>query len=193
MSPRISWALPSLALATFCGAAQAQTPAAAPPPAPFTLTSPAFKDGELMPAKYGDIRLTNNVNTCGPDAAKVSPALAWANPSDRAQTYAVMMLDVDAGLGASHFVAYDIPKAKLSLAEGELLDPKGFVAGKNYRAENYSGPCPPAGPAHHYVITLIATDLAPGTLKPGLTRDELLAALNGHNVGTASLIAKYGR
>ncbi len=160
---------------------------------PFTLTSPAFKDGELMPAAYGDIRLANEVNSCGMAAKKISPALSWANPPEKTQSFVVLMLDADAGLGASHWVAYDIAAAKRSLVEGEAAQPSGFVAGKSYRAENYSGPCPPAGPAHHYVINIYATDLAPGTLKPGLNREELLESLKGHNLATASMIGKYAR
>src|SRR4051812_13433789 len=63
-------AAPSPAGAPAAGAGAAP---AAPPAPPFVLTSPDFKDGQTMPVSYGDIRLTNNVNTCGPDAKKVSP------------------------------------------------------------------------------------------------------------------------
>jgi Raf kinase inhibitor-like YbhB/YbcL family protein len=200
----IQIAFSAAAIAFAAGVAHAQASAAAPaapaapaaggaapaaPAAPFLLTSPDFKDGGMMPAKYGDIRTP----ACGPEAMKVSPALAWTGTPARAVTLVVTMLDVDAGLGAAHFIAYDIPKDKTSLAAGELLAPKDFVAGTNYRMENYSGPCPPAGPAHHYVITLWATDLAPGTLKPGMTRDQVLAALTGHNVGVANIIGLYQR
>jgi Raf kinase inhibitor-like YbhB/YbcL family protein len=159
------------------------------------LTSPDFKDGEKFPVSYGDIRLTNNVNTCGPDAKKVSPALAWTGTPARAVTLVLTMLDVDAGLGAAHFVVFDIPKDVTSLPAGALTaDPMGkFVAATNYRMEAYSGPCPGAGPAHHYVITLWATDLAPGTLKPTMTRDQVIMALTGHNVGVANIIGLYQR
>lgn len=195
-------AVSAAALAMAGGAAYAQAPAApagggaaapATPAPPFVLSSPDFKDGALMPVKYGDIRLTNGANTCGPDAMKVSPALSWSGTPARAVTLVVTMFDVDAGLGAAHFIVYDIPKDVTSLSAGALTaDPKGqFVAGMNYRMEAYSGPCPGAGPAHHYVITLWATDLMPGTLKSGMTRDQVIAALTGHNVGVANLIGLY--
>jgi phosphatidylethanolamine-binding protein (PEBP) family uncharacterized protein len=46
---------------------------------------------------------------------------------------------------------------------------------------------------HHYIITVIATDIPPGTLKPGLTRDELLAALRGHALAPASTVGRFKR
>jgi hypothetical protein len=38
---------------------------------------------------------------------------------------------------------------------------------------------------------LIATDLDPKALQPGMTRDELFAALNGHTKGAAGLILRF--
>jgi hypothetical protein len=40
-------------------------------------------------------------------------------------------------------------------------------------------------------LTLIATDLDPKALQPGMTRDELFAALNGHAKGAAGLILRF--
>ena len=45
---------------------------------------------------------------------------------------------------------------------------------------HYFGPCTPAGAPHHYTFTLIATDLEPMALQPGMTRDEVMKALDGH-------------
>jgi Raf kinase inhibitor-like YbhB/YbcL family protein len=108
------------------------------------------------------------------------------------------MVDPDGGngLGAVHWVAYGIPPTKTSLAEGEASSaPKDFVAGKNnVGTDHYFGPCGPAGHAlHHYVITVIATDLAPDALKPGLTRDELIKELRGHALAPASIVGRYTR
>jgi phosphatidylethanolamine-binding protein (PEBP) family uncharacterized protein len=58
----------------------------------------------------------------------------------------------------------------------------------------YRGPCPPAGQVpHHYTITVIASDLAPGALPPALTRDELMAALKGHALEAQSVVGHFGR
>jgi hypothetical protein len=40
---------------------------------------------------------------------------------------------------------------------------------------------------------VIATDLEPGKLKPGLTCDELIAALRGHALAPASIVGRFTR
>lgn len=56
----------------------------------------------------------------------------------------------------------------------------------------YAGPCPPANiDWHHFIFTLIATDLDPKALQPGLTREELVPALKDHVKGVAGLIGRF--
>src|SRR4029079_6250987 len=56
------------------------------------------------------------------------------------------------------------------------------------------GPCGPAGDApHHYNITVIATSVEPGQIKPGLTREELLQALRGKALAPATIVGHYVR
>ena len=59
----------------------------------------------------------------------------------------------------------------------------------------YFGPCPPAGDSpHHYNFTVIATDLEPDALPPGLMREELLEKLRGgHALAPATIVGKYTR
>ena len=114
----------------------------------------------------------------------VSPPLAWSNPPANTKSFALIMQDPDGGngLGATHWVAYGIPAAKRSFAEGEASkEAKGWVGGKNNIGhDHYFGPCGPSGHSlHHYIITTIATDLEPNALQPGLTKAELLKALEG--------------
>jgi phosphatidylethanolamine-binding protein (PEBP) family uncharacterized protein len=115
----------------------------------------------------------------------VSPPLAWVHPPEKTRSHVLLMDDQAgrAGLGVNHAVLYGIPAAVTSLAEGELGSPPRvgrFVSGKNTLGLQYLGPCPPRGNApQHYVFTLIATDLDPAALLPGLTKDEVLRALQG--------------
>jgi phosphatidylethanolamine-binding protein (PEBP) family uncharacterized protein len=58
----------------------------------------------------------------------------------------------------------------------------------------YFGPCPPHGdPPHHYVFTAYALDLAPGRLRPGLTRPLFLRAIAGHTLATAQITGRFSR
>jgi len=83
-----------------------------------------------------------------------------------------------------------------SFAEGDMAkDAKKFVGGKGTRDNAlYIGPCPPVGDApHHYLFTVVATDLEPAALKPGMTRDEVYKAISGHALVGASVVGKYAR
>ena len=55
------------------------------------------------------------------------------------------------------------------------------------------GPFPPRGNApQHYVMTIIATDLEPDALQPGLSREEVPKALQGgHALRAASAVFRY--
>jgi Raf kinase inhibitor-like YbhB/YbcL family protein len=163
---------------------------------PFTLTSPAFKDGDVWPSKFAGADPARTNPPC--PGQNISPPLAWSNAPPATRSFAILMFDSDGanGLGSVHWVAYGIAPSKTSFAEGEASSaPKDFVAGKNNAGtDHYFGPCGPAGHAlHHYVITVIATNLAPDVLKPGLSRDELVKELRGHALAPASIVGRYTR
>jgi phosphatidylethanolamine-binding protein (PEBP) family uncharacterized protein len=46
---------------------------------------------------------------------------------------------------------------------------------------------------HHYTFTLIATDLEPTALQPGMTRDEVMKALDGHAKGATGIIGTFSK
>jgi len=151
-------------------------------------------DNTVLARKYGGTN-PRNPNCLGDN---VSPALEWVNPPGKTRSFVLLMDDQAgrAGLGVSHAVIYGIPASVRSLAESELSAPPTagrFVAGKNTLGMQYLGPCPPRGNAlQHYVYTLVATDLEPGALAPGLAKDEVLKALQGGRaVGAASLVFRY--
>ncbi len=168
--------------------------AAAPTPPLFTLSSPAFNDDGVLPLKYAGGVL------CGKDSrgGNVSPPLAWSNPPAGTKSFAVVMIDPDGrrGLGSVHWLAYGIPAARTGLSEGEgNAPPADITDGKNSRGTmGYTGPCgPPVDAPHHYVIDVIALNLAPDALQGGLDHDQLLTAIVGHSLGPASLVVRYRR
>lgn len=178
-------------LAACLGATQASFGAAAG--GGFRATSPAFDDGGLLTVRHA---ADDPMRMCG--GQNISPPLQWSNVPAGTRSFALVLLDPDGllGQGVVHWVAYGIPANVTSFAEGEMAkQSEKFIGGKGTRDNAlYIGPCPPVGDAlHHYVFTLIATDLEPGALKGGLTRDELYAAIRGHAKGGTSIVGRYQR
>lgn len=157
----------------------------------FEISSPAFKDGTLMPKKFAN-NTAGSPNCVGEN---VSPPLNWANPPAGTKSFALTMVDPEGrgGSGSIHWVAYGIPVAITGFAEGEVNKPSDkYIGGKGSAGiSHYMGPCPGPGAPHHYTFILIATDLEPTDLAPGLTREELLAKLNGRTKGTTGLIGLF--
>lgn len=185
------FAAAALGLVFAAGAAPvgaADAPAKARPKL-FVLYSTAMKSFRYMPLKY----VGNNPNgNC--KGENVSLPLTWDNAPANTKSFAITMFDPAArgGAGFVHWVAYDIPADKKGLKEGEANSETAFGAGKNGAGKvGWAGPCaPPTDYPHPYTITLIATDIAPGTLQQGMNRDQLLAALQGHALGVTTFIAR---
>jgi hypothetical protein len=155
------------------------------------VTSSSFADGAAIPKLHG-----GDSGDCG--GKGVSPQVSWTSLPDGAKSVAVLIFDPDGanGLGVSHWVAYNIDANRGQLKQGEgQTDGAGVTVGKNVAgATAYRGMCPPVGDTpHHYILTVIASDLKPAVLPLGLTRDALLAALKGHALGGMSIVGRYGR
>ena len=159
----------------------------------FNVTSPAFTDGGMLTVRHA---ADDPMRMCG--GQNISPPMQWSNVPAGTKSFGIVLLDPDGRLGEGvvHWIAYGIPANVTSFAEGEMTkQSEKFVGGKGTRNNAmYIGPCPPVGDAlHHYVFTVIATDLEPTALKPGLTREEFYAAIAGHAKGGASIVGKYAR
>lgn len=159
----------------------------------FTITSKSFKDGERLATKMAG----NNKQNPNCVGENVSPQLSWANPPAGTKSYALLMFDPEGRPpgGVSHWVAYGIPVSVTGFEEGEVSkQTEKYVGGKSLmNLPHYFGPCTPPGAPHHYTFTLIATDLEPNALQPGLTRDELIKALEGHAKGATGIIGTFSK
>jgi hypothetical protein len=62
----------------------------------------------------------------------------------------------------------------------------------DFRKVGYGGPCPPRGPAHRYVFTLYALDIAL-QLPARKTKTDLAKAIAGHVLAPAELVGRYRR
>jgi Raf kinase inhibitor-like YbhB/YbcL family protein len=171
-----------LVLASWCASETANA---------FELTSSTFKDGTMMPKKVAN-KNPQNPNCVGDN---VSPQLSWPNAPAGIKSFALTMVDPEGrgGLGVFHWVAYGIPPNVTSFAEGEVSkESDKYVGGKSTQGVGfYSGPCTPPGSPHHYTFLIIATDLEPKELPPGLTLPELQAKLAGKTKGAAGLVGLF--
>jgi Raf kinase inhibitor-like YbhB/YbcL family protein len=136
--------------------------------------------------------------TC--DGAGTSPALAWSEVPAGTAELALVMADPDAPGGTfTHWIAYAIPADYRDL--GPDIPPGPALSGgitlrqgptDGSHIPGYFGPCPPEGETHDYVFTLYALDEETG-LEGGATVDDVLAAIEGHVLGEATLTAPYSR
>jgi Raf kinase inhibitor-like YbhB/YbcL family protein len=185
-----------IALAWTGGSASAQEK-------PFEESSATFKDGEMMPLKVANSRANfpQNANCVGEN---VSPQFSWVNSPAGTKSFAFVMVDPEGrgGGGVVHWVAYGIPADVTGFAEGEVSKPSPkYVGGKNALGVGfYSGPCAPLPfPPRHYTFVLVATDLDPKELPPGLTKDELTAKIAPqgpgprHDKGTVGIVGLFAK
>jgi Raf kinase inhibitor-like YbhB/YbcL family protein len=159
----------------------------------FTLTSSAVPDNGTLATKNACNDKQRSPNCVGEN---ISPPIAWSNVPDGTKSFALLLFDPEgrAPAGVSHMVVYGIAADVKGFAEGELSNPSDkFVGGKSLMGlATYFGPgTPPNTDWHHYTFTLVATDLDPKALQPGLTRDELAKALEGHVKGSAGLVTRF--
>lgn len=160
------------------------TETAQPTTGDFQVTSPAFDHEGPIPTQY----------TC--DGEDISPPLEWTTPPAGTATLALIADDPDAPGGTwVHWVLYNIPAQTNGLPEGvpggpELAD--GSRHGINSgRKTAYSGPCPPGG-THRYYFKLYALDTTL-ELDAGVTKTDVLEAMEGHVLAAAEWMGMYAR
>jgi Raf kinase inhibitor-like YbhB/YbcL family protein len=149
-----------------------------------TISSSAFDEAGMIPKKY----------TC--DSVNVSPPLSWSGVPDGAQSIALTCDDPDAPSKTwVHWVMYNIPPDTGSLTEGVPRDPvlpNGAVqAFTDFNLVGYGGPCPPSG-THRYYFKLYALDTKL-ELEGRVTKQVLLAAMEGHVLAEGVLMGRYAR
>jgi hypothetical protein len=149
------------------------------------IKSPAFAGGDNMPLKYTG------------EGQNISPPLFWEIPPDGTMSFALICEDPDAPGGVfSHWVVYNILKGANKLPEGVPkygIIENGAKQGINDAREiGYYGPCPPPGAAHRYFFKLYALDRILEA-KSGITRGQLLKAMEGHILEEAEIMVKFKR
>jgi len=139
-----------------------------------TITSPAFKDGKFIPAKY--TCLGNNVN----------PELNINGLPAGTKSLILFMDDVDAPVPPFvHWVVYDIP-AISTIKENSVPGKLGI---NSESGTAYIGPCPGHGSEHRYLFRLFALDITLGI--EGANRYQVEKAMEGHILGRARLLGRF--
>jgi Raf kinase inhibitor-like YbhB/YbcL family protein len=143
----------------------------------FTVTSPAFADGQPVPKQF----------TC--DGNDSPPPLTISDPPDGTRSFAVIMDDPDAPKGTfTHWLAYDIPAS-----HGDLQVDAAKTLRNSFGREGYGGPCPPPGHGvHRYFFKVYALDV-PALASAVTTRQDLETALKMNSLGRTQLMGQYER
>jgi len=141
------------------------------------IESPAFKQGESIPAKY----------TC--KGADINSPLHIADVPANAKSLALIMDDPDAPVGTwVHWLLWNIPPQTTEIKENSV--PAGAVQGKNsWGRSTYGGPCPPSG-THRYFFKPYALD-ALLSLSSSADKGQLEKAMKGHILTQAELMGTF--
>jgi Raf kinase inhibitor-like YbhB/YbcL family protein len=141
------------------------------------ISTPAFAPGKSMPALYAY------------KGQNISPELRIGNVPANTRSLALIVDDPDAPMGLwTHWLVWNLPADTASIPEGKLSS--GARQGKNsFGNVRYDGPAPPSG-THRYFFRLYALDTTLA-LPSGSDRAVLLAAMEGHVVGTGETFGVY--
>jgi Raf kinase inhibitor-like YbhB/YbcL family protein len=136
------------------------------------LHSTDFRDGGVIPTSAMAL-------DCG--GQDRSPALNWSAAPNGTKSYALVVHDPDAPIpgGFFHWVVYNLPATAHGLPAGMRLA-ANQLGETSVGKPGYDGPCPPPGPAHHYVFTLYALDLTHLGAATPLSAGQLEAHITGH-------------
>lgn len=148
------------------------------------ITSSAFNNGELIPSKYA----CNEEN-----GENISPPLAWSGFPVNTKSLVLIVEDPDAPGGVvDHWIVFNIPTETTGFVENIGDYPEGAAGGQNWAGnDSYTGPCPP-DKEHRYFFKIYALD-SKLALKAGVTKVEVLKAMQGHILEENELMGRYDK
>lgn len=157
----------------------------------FVLTSPAFTDGATLPQ-------AQVYNGMGQTGQNLSPALEWKNAPEGTKSFVVTTYDPDAPTGSGwwHWVVANIPASVTALPEGAGSGKGGLPEDAvqvrtDFGTPGYGGAAPPPGPAHRYIFSVYALDVAKLDIAPDASPAMVGFMVHHHKLASASLTALY--
>lgn len=151
------------------------------------ITSAVFEEGEPIPPRYTCVEVD------------ISPPIDW-DASELLMpdngSLALICDDPDAPGGTwVHWVIFNLPPETSSLPEmvmpREELENGALQGSNSWGTTGYRGPCPPSG-THRYYFKIYALDTKLD-LPAGVTKGELLEAMEGHILGEGQIMGTYTR
>lgn len=140
------------------------------------LSSPGFTPDALIPVRY----------TC--DGINISPPLRWDEVPEDAQSFALVVKDVDAPGEWIHWLVCNIPVKSRLIPEGGPV-PRGSREVRNdFGRQAYGGPCPNTG-EHRYSFTLYALNVE--HLPTRIRKENFIELCRQHAIDKVVLIARY--
>jgi len=147
------------------------------------LISPVFENGGPIPSIY----------TC--DGKDINPPLEIKDVPAGTKSLVLIMDDPDVPAFVRkdqmwvHWVIYDMPAETRILKENST--PPGIQGNNTDHAQRYQGPCPPDR-EHRYFFKLYALKILL-KLKPGATKTQVEAAMEGQVLEKTELMGRYMR
>lgn len=156
--------------------------------AKFELSSPAFSNNGVIPDKY----------SCK-SSSQVSIPINWKNAPQGTLSFVLLMEDSDAiavaGKVWTHWLLYNIPSNVNAIDEGKSKEgpwPANTLVGINsFQEINYLGPCPPSGRKHTYIFRLFALNIADIGVGNGAFKEQVLNAIYGAVLDSATYKGVY--
>ena len=161
----------------------------------FDVTSTDIKPGHKMSSQH-------ELSGFGYTGGNISPQLAWSNPPEGTESFAVFVHDEDAasgGAGFWHWVVIDIPADVTALDSGAGSEGGSIPAGARQMATDFGvpgwgGPCPPVGDGdHNYSFTVYALPVSALEVPDEATASLTGFVVNSIALGSTTLKAKYNR
>lgn len=179
-----------------CSASSNDLPTPRPSPlapkegsAVFTISSPAFEAGGMIPAQYA--------NRGYPGGENVSIPYEWGGVPERTVTFALLLVDRYPRANSwVHWLVTSLPPGNTLLtrgASGTDMPPGAREHVNSFGQVGYGGPQPPPGTGkHEYEAVLYALDTDTG-LPERVSLNEFTRAIDGHVLATATYSGLLGR
>ena len=144
------------------------------------LRASTFHDGDLIPSQHAG------------EGNDTAVELQWTNAPAGTRSFVLLVEDPDAPNGTFvHWLRYDVPATARAVKTNE--SEIGLEGLNDFDTTAWRGPAPPPDHGQHrYFFRLFALDVPTLDLPEGARADAVQQRMQGHVVGRAELVGRYG-